>query len=822
MAEAESPLVGPVSALEASPEQGLLSSSPSLSVSAASESPSSLFSAPSGRCVEGAPEVQNSASSSTEDPLSPGNARGAPERLDSRYKSFPRRQESKYFLDSVPHPQVSMKAIATAHLRQAVEQKQEEPLEDSVPDRLASFATGPDINGNAETGSAADPAGATAAATHKGSVMSADLGRFYRKLLGEDWREQIAEMNQETLLGPFNEANDEDISAGGGPATQPTPSVPGDDLNLPDKHHGKVRQRIRRRDVTASKDISDQVADDLHLGEDEEPLITPDDIAEIRATAWIPAGEGLPILSEMELGYHRAWDVGKKGCLAVKVDGIWDSAVKGNKMRFFVMDGTDTESFLTFYTKSDLQAARGLQSEKLGIITAWDMRDGYWNYPKKKIFIQRSDRKNRECILEGFTAEFYDAMLLCIWEMCVQASIEQLKHQRRRERNKRRQSLCGGSSTSRMSCRGAETSRMSAALVTFKDVPRERGKRSEAPRRETSRSIAVMRQAAAVHREVMKQLCAEWRSVLRRQGQADVKTWLRRRRVRRDGAGEAGLDSRCGKDGQACRQRSMRRTVSGSGTSTTLERKGSRAAAWSRVGTHADFGERGGAQGVAPSADGACEGASFPLDAFGKPAGRAGSQRELNGEASGEGDARAGELSPEEREFAWGGSGSESSGSGDLRGELDRDRPSSGSGELGGLRGHVQKVLSLQLEKRHSAMMNGSRERFEAESPTSDWRREDTGQLSSLPLDGLPHFSSSGEGYRHMPYSAGSARGRRKSMAASKRGAGNGISGSTVKLSKYESLNRVPPARPQGNETPLLTPGEMTPRDPEDERPKFG
>lgn len=48
------------------------------------------------------------------------------------------------------------------------------------------------------------------------------------------------------------------------------------------------------------------------------------------------------MLSEIELGYHRAWDVGKKGCLAVKVDGIWDSAVKGNKMRFFVMDGTDT------------------------------------------------------------------------------------------------------------------------------------------------------------------------------------------------------------------------------------------------------------------------------------------------------------------------------------------------------------------------------------------------------------------------------------------------------------------------------------------------
>ncbi|CBZ54935.1 conserved hypothetical protein [Neospora caninum Liverpool] len=800
--------LGPFSPVEASPGHTLLasepgtlstSSSPSSAASAVPSSSSSLSF--SSRCVEFAPEVrQDSVASSADEQLGPGHAHAAPERQDSRYKAFPRRQDSKYFLDSVPHPQMSMKAIGTAHGREPVE-RGDEPRGDSGPERRASLATGSEINRRAS--GSEDPAGAAATATQKGSVMTAELGGFYRKLLGEDWREQIAEMNEETLLDPFDEADDEDISAGAGPAAAPA-AAPGDDLNLPDKHHGKVRQRIRRRDVTASKDISDQVADDLHLGEDEEPLITPDDIAEIRATAWIPAGEGLPVLSEMELGYHRAWDVGKKGCLAVKVDGIWDSAVKGNKMRFFVMDGTDTESFLTFYSKSDLQAARGLQSEKLGIITAWDMRDGYWNYPKKKIFIQRSDRKNRECILEGFTAEFYDAMLLCIWEMCVQASIEQLKHQRRRERNKRRQSLCGSMPNSRVSGRGGETRHMSAALVTFKDVPRYRGKRSESQALEPNRSVAEMREAAAVHRQVMKQLCAEWRSVLHRRGQADVETWLRRRRKGRSAGGreDAGDSRRREQDGQAeIRQRSMRRMASRGG-STPHERKGNAAASWSRSGTHADV-ETGG---VTPSPSDAT-----PLRDSRRSTSRTGVPREPNGENR-EADSHSGEDWTEEDAHSWerGDASSDNLAQGLAR---DRSR-ASGSRLFGGL--PRQPVRSAQLEAERPGVNSGGE--FEVDSPSSEWRRAGAEQLPALSLEGLSPFSS-GPGPR-MSFS-GRELGRRKSLA-SKRGLGNGLSGSSTKLSKYESLNRVPPARPQGSETPLLTPGEMTPRDPEDERPKFG
>lgn len=73
----------------------------------------------------------------------------------------------------------------------------------------------------------------------------------------------------------FSEGGDEDpggVRVGGGPGgdsggmtdsamgvagigSGPASSSADDDLNLPDTHHGKMRQRIRRRDVTVAKDI---------------------------------------------------------------------------------------------------------------------------------------------------------------------------------------------------------------------------------------------------------------------------------------------------------------------------------------------------------------------------------------------------------------------------------------------------------------------------------------------------------------------------------------------------------------------------------------
>ncbi|OEH77989.1 hypothetical protein cyc_00425 [Cyclospora cayetanensis] len=318
---------------------------------------------------------------------------------------------------------------------------------------------------------------------------SKDLSGFYMKLLGEDWEEQLQEINAQEVENVFD-----------GESATCKDSVDLEGLNIPkaENYQGKFRQRIRRRDANRNQDLSDQVADDLQVADDE-PLISADEIAEIRESAWRPVGEAIPPLNTLGLGYHQAWDVGKKGCLAAKVDVIWTPSLASNRLRFFVMDGTDPESFLTYYSKSDLQAARGLSSEKLGSISAWDLRDGHWTYPKAKVFIRRSDKRNRDCILENFASDFYDAMLVCLWqqqnllpllhsacvsfiqarasvlcdgvcahlaplrEMETQAKIELLKKQRRQERSRNRRS---GSVSSTAAAHAS--GRLSAAVVSYK------------------------------------------------------------------------------------------------------------------------------------------------------------------------------------------------------------------------------------------------------------------------------------------------------------------------------------------------------------------
>ncbi|XP_026191212.1 uncharacterized protein LOC34617608 [Cyclospora cayetanensis] len=282
---------------------------------------------------------------------------------------------------------------------------------------------------------------------------SKDLSGFYMKLLGEDWEEQLQEINAQEVENVFD-----------GESATCKDGVDLEGLNIPkaENYQGKFRQRIRRRDANRNQDLSDQVADDLQVADDE-PLISADEIAEIRESAWRPVGEAIPPLNTLGLGYHQAWDVGKKGCLAAKVDVIWTPSLASNRLRFFVMDGTDPESFLTYYSKSDLQAARGLSSEKLGSISAWDLRDGHWTYPKAKVFIRRSDKRNRDCILENFASDFYDAMLVCLWEMETQAKIELLKKQRRQERSRNRRS---GSVSSTAAAHAS--GRLSAAVVSYK------------------------------------------------------------------------------------------------------------------------------------------------------------------------------------------------------------------------------------------------------------------------------------------------------------------------------------------------------------------
>eukprot|EP00922_Rhytidocystis_sp_ex-Travisia-forbesii_P029278 GHVS01042855.1.p1 GENE.GHVS01042855.1~~GHVS01042855.1.p1 ORF type:complete len:315 (+),score=49.99 GHVS01042855.1:261-1205(+) len=207
-----------------------------------------------------------------------------------------------------------------------------------------------------------------------------------------------------------------------------------DNVDVPDikkTYKDRMRKRIRRREavVTNPEKFRDEINDDL-LEENENHLITQEDADIARRSAWVPEGHDLPDLFDIEMGYHKAWDIGRKGCVAAKLNGLWDTQLGPSKNRFFVMDGTDPDCFLNYYTKSDMQAARGVESEKRGTIGAYDMRDGYWDYKRCKVYIQRSDRGGKDTVLTKLSREFMDAMLICIWEMEIRTYLERLKARR--------------------------------------------------------------------------------------------------------------------------------------------------------------------------------------------------------------------------------------------------------------------------------------------------------------------------------------------------------------------------------------------------------
>ncbi|KAH7648536.1 hypothetical protein FG379_000561 [Cryptosporidium bovis] len=198
----------------------------------------------------------------------------------------------------------------------------------------------------------------------------------------------------------------------------------------------KYRQRIRhrRKNDKGNEDdnpdfFHDEIVGQIQKGEDL-LTISPEEMEVIRQNAWTPRGEYIP--DDIAMGYHTAWDIGKRGCVAVKLVGDWDSHISPNKVRFFIMDGTDPIAFLSYYTKSDLRVSRGEKSEKRGIIFANDLRDGYWDYSRSKIIFSRRNKSGQTTVIENIPTQFMDAMMVCIREIEVHKKVKKILRERRR------------------------------------------------------------------------------------------------------------------------------------------------------------------------------------------------------------------------------------------------------------------------------------------------------------------------------------------------------------------------------------------------------
>lgn len=187
-----------------------------------------------------------------------------------------------------------------------------------------------------------------------------------------------------------------------------------------------LRQRIRKRDVDVEKRTRDKGIVEKDIGW----LVSPDELLNFRKTAWIPRGENIPPVHTLDMSFWEACNKGMKGWMGPKLCGEWDVMWGPNKLRFFVMDGTNEDSFLTYYTCSDTKVSWGSVSEKKGVICAADLRDAYWIYNKKKVKLNRSDKGGKLEILRDIPESYYDAIMVCIRELEVSKMSTRLRDKR--------------------------------------------------------------------------------------------------------------------------------------------------------------------------------------------------------------------------------------------------------------------------------------------------------------------------------------------------------------------------------------------------------
>eukprot|EP00923_Selenidium_pygospionis_P006667 GHVN01011452.1.p1 GENE.GHVN01011452.1~~GHVN01011452.1.p1 ORF type:complete len:420 (-),score=32.59 GHVN01011452.1:932-2191(-) len=188
------------------------------------------------------------------------------------------------------------------------------------------------------------------------------------------------------------------------------------------------RERIRKRlAMGEERSTKGEVQKDIGW------LVSPEELLQLRKTVWIPRGENIPNVSTLDMSYWEACDKGMKGWMGPKLCGEWDVKWGRNKLRFFVMDGTSEESFLTYYTCSDIMVSWGNKSQQKGFIKAQDLRDGYWDYCRKRLKLHRSDRSDKLEILRDIPESLYDALLVCIREMEVSKQAQVLRDERLKE-----------------------------------------------------------------------------------------------------------------------------------------------------------------------------------------------------------------------------------------------------------------------------------------------------------------------------------------------------------------------------------------------------
>ncbi|CEM01199.1 unnamed protein product [Vitrella brassicaformis CCMP3155] len=149
----------------------------------------------------------------------------------------------------------------------------------------------------------------------------------------------------------------------------------------------------------------------------------PDELAAFRKYAWKPRGRELPDLEKVQLTPEQAKTITAQGAFFIKLDSQWDTKYTTTKRRWFVLDFSNPNVFLTYY-ENQFDPAKE-EPTPLGNIPETDLRDAFYDGKKLKISLGSEDSDK---MLERVPAKYFLSLILCVRE------IEMLKILKRNRR----------------------------------------------------------------------------------------------------------------------------------------------------------------------------------------------------------------------------------------------------------------------------------------------------------------------------------------------------------------------------------------------------
>lgn len=150
-----------------------------------------------------------------------------------------------------------------------------------------------------------------------------------------------------------------------------------------------------------------------------EPLTSFSEEQYLFKHCWCPRGLAKHDAMALDLPLQYAWDIGRRGCFTkmtvmTKAGGRFKDYPRWF-LWYLVMDGTEDDGFLSYYTWTDNRFRDYDVPKKIGTISVLDVRDAIWDFRRREVRIQcdAGTQAQSTIIIHAMTLPFFSALITC-------------------------------------------------------------------------------------------------------------------------------------------------------------------------------------------------------------------------------------------------------------------------------------------------------------------------------------------------------------------------------------------------------------------------